>query len=68
MDDGWFKLTLHTSGQVLFVRADTIQAVYTAVNAGEVAYTAVDTGRDQWYVKESADYIMSQFKIGRMLS
>ena len=57
---GWIRLTLHTSGEPLYIRADTIEAVHTVVNAAKVAYTIIDTGRDSWTVKESANEVMQQ--------
>lgn len=57
---GWIRLTLHTSGKPLYLRADVIEAVHAVVNAAQVVYSLVDTGRDQWAVREPAEEVMTQ--------
>jgi len=59
---GWIRLTLHTSGEPLYLRADVIEAVHIVVNAGQVAFSLVDTRHDSWSVKESAEEIMTQIR------
>ena len=55
---GWIRLTLYTSGEPLYLRADVIEVVHIVVNAGQVAFSLVDTRHDSWSVKESADEVM----------
>lgn len=57
---GWIRLTLHMSGESLYIRADVITAVHTEVTTAGVAYSLVDTDSDQWAFRESADYIMEE--------
>lgn len=57
---GWIRLTLYTSGEPLYLRADMIEAVHIVVNAGQVAFSLVDTRHDSWSVKESAEEVMTQ--------
>ena len=59
---GWIRLTLHTSGEPLYLRADVIEAVHAVVNAAEVVFSLVDTGRDQWAVREPAEEVMTQIR------
>ena len=55
---GWIRLTLHTSGEPLYLRADVVEAVHAVTNAAQVVYSLIDTGRDQWAVREHADEVM----------
>lgn len=55
---GWIRLTLHTSGEPLYLRADVIEAVHAVVNAAQVVYSLVDTRHDSWSVKEPAEEVM----------
>lgn len=59
---GWIRLTLHTSGESLYIHEDLIRVVFLERNAEQVVYSVIDTGRDQWAVREPAEEIMTQIR------
>ena len=57
---GYIRLTLRTSGELLYLRADAIDAVHAVVDVAQVVYSLIDTGHDQWAVREPAEEVMMQ--------
>ena len=57
---GWIRLTLRTNGEPLYIRADMIRVIFSERNAEQVVYSVIDTGRDQWVVREPVNEVMQR--------